>query len=725
MSLSVQMRRPFVIVNDDAGIINRGIELLAQVETAAASTEAASGFATRAALVSAIAGGLVPIAGATYRAAGVEYLGQSGATSIPDMPGLVPNGVTTPQHFGAFGDGVANERTAFQAAINFVLASGGGTIFVPRGTYWFPEGAKLDPGAGGVTFIGEGPDATILHYHEGSVVPAFIGSDHLFKNTANVPKKALVFRDLQIRGTLNETDRAGRWANPMFLDYYPDVLIENCKFLNIAGEGMDFHKGNRFTCVNNRFENIAADAIRARDYPNCFIDNNYILKNGDDAIAIHTSDVYAPTREGVSVTNNRIVNGGTIKILGGRVVNVTGNTQELGNIQGIEVADSSGYPEGNIPLRDIVVSNNVILDGFFTGLDGIPTGGIFAGILIVSRGPRGTPASGSAIPGDYSSSEAGFVYPWDFDENVTNLAASPVAKKHGIVIEGNVVRRSRPAVAAFTDYGFGKRIFQGVARDFAVTDAVLRMQAGVVLHGGISGASITGNIIEHVNNGISFAAPTVHRQYEGVVIQGNILFNCVNRGFLIVSASLAVDVLFQGNSLDCDPYRLNANSNLDGTYDADGLPRAVDIGNITGVKILSNTFRNTCRVVSANFPHRQVISNNILACQPVASVIGFSTLNKGIGFVPYIAGGYYRFEMIDADPTSATYGNHISDQALQAGAQPSTGTWVVGTFVQNILPAPDANNMVLTGWLRRTTGSGNVATTDWLPVYVSAVSPAV
>jgi hypothetical protein len=34
MSLSVQMRRPFVIVNDDAGIINRGIELLAEAAAA-------------------------------------------------------------------------------------------------------------------------------------------------------------------------------------------------------------------------------------------------------------------------------------------------------------------------------------------------------------------------------------------------------------------------------------------------------------------------------------------------------------------------------------------------------------------------------------------------------------------------------------------------------------------------------------------------------------------
>jgi hypothetical protein len=141
MSLSVQMRRPFVIVNDDAGIINRGIELLAQGETAADRAEAASGFATRAALVSVIAGGLAPIAGATYRAAGVEYLGQSGATSIPDMPGLVPSGEITPQHWGALGNGAADDTAAIQAAINYcepvgtVTGLGGKELVFPAGTY--------------------------------------------------------------------------------------------------------------------------------------------------------------------------------------------------------------------------------------------------------------------------------------------------------------------------------------------------------------------------------------------------------------------------------------------------------------------------------------------------------------------------------------------------------------------------------------------------------------
>lgn len=37
--------------------------------------------------------------------------------------------------------------------------------------------------------------------------------------------------------------------------------------------------------------------------------------------------------------------------------------------------------------------------------------------------------------------------------------------------------------------------------------------------------------------------------------------------------------------------------------------------------------------------------------------------------------------------------------------------------------SPDGNGRLLTGWRRATTGNGNVAGTDWLPIY-AATTPA-
>lgn len=57
--------------------------------------------------------------------------------------------------------------------------------------------------------------------------------------------------------------------------------------------------------------------------------------------------------------------------------------------------------------------------------------------------------------------------------------------------------------------------------------------------------------------------------------------------------------------------------------------------------------------------------------------------------------------------------------------QPNAGAWHQGDFVQRSNnSALDANNMFLLGWMRITTGTGNVAGTDWLNARVSDVSPA-
>lgn len=56
-------------------------------------------YPTRAALVQAVASGLSLADGITVTAAGLSYIAQAGATAIPDLPGLVPDGDVTPDHW--------------------------------------------------------------------------------------------------------------------------------------------------------------------------------------------------------------------------------------------------------------------------------------------------------------------------------------------------------------------------------------------------------------------------------------------------------------------------------------------------------------------------------------------------------------------------------------------------------------------------------------------------
>lgn len=74
---------------------------------------------TRAGLVSAIAGGWKQPEGHVINVAGLDYAFQAGATAIADLPGLVPSGPVTLEHFGVIGDGTGNHSAAFISALTF------------------------------------------------------------------------------------------------------------------------------------------------------------------------------------------------------------------------------------------------------------------------------------------------------------------------------------------------------------------------------------------------------------------------------------------------------------------------------------------------------------------------------------------------------------------------------------------------------------------------------
>ncbi|RUW24663.1 glycosyl hydrolase family 28-related protein [Mesorhizobium sp. M4B.F.Ca.ET.013.02.1.1] len=613
--------------------------------------------------------------------------------------------------YGAVADDATDCTAAFAAAIAAALAVGGSVVYIPRGTYWFANAsAELDPGTGKLTFLGDGMNASILHFEEGAAVGSFTAPTYkcIFKGTTNTAKGEVAFRHLQFKGTL-AGDPGRHGGVPVWLDYYSNVIFDACKFYSLTGMAMDIHYCKRAEVRNCWFEDIAADGPRIRDTPNVIVENNYILRNGDDAIAIHTSDASATgTREGVIVANNHLVNAGCIKVLAGRVVHVVNNRIELGNLCGIQVLTNAGGAEGNYPIRDIIVANNIILDTLY--YNGALSGQLASNIIVKAGAAVGQASTHNTRPGRYDATAAAWVYPWDYDEVDVDSGTSVVPPVYGVRVSGNIMRRSRPAVGAFSSYGAGTRMWQGVATDPAVTDAHLISGFGINMGGSMSDALVTENVIECTANGFSLDAPTYNGQYEHFIIARNAIRDTLNRAILLNTGSFSVDVSVEDNDIDADPYRRNANSNINGTYAAASVPRGIDLGNIVGVKIRRNRLRNCSQPLSCNFPAQCVVDGNILSGAP--SVVGFNVVNKGIGVVEQ-ASGRFLWEIIDADPTSATYGAVTNTQTADSAAMPATGTYVAGAFVRNSAPAAGS---AIEGWLRLTTGSAHVLGTDWATV---------
>lgn len=119
-----------------------------------------NGFATRAALIAALSWQWPVGSIASDGTVQYEYLGTG--TVIPDMPGWVPYGDVTPDHWAAnTTPGTTDMTTAIQAAINYVGGlSGGGTVRL-RDTNYFVS-ATITISTNDTNLIGAGETATEL-----------------------------------------------------------------------------------------------------------------------------------------------------------------------------------------------------------------------------------------------------------------------------------------------------------------------------------------------------------------------------------------------------------------------------------------------------------------------------------------------------------------------------------------------------------------------------------
>ncbi len=70
-----------------------------------------------------------------FTTAGLTMLGSSFAASSQGADPATPGSAIDVRHFGAKGDGKTDDTAAFQAAIDAAHTAGGGSVFVPAGTY--------------------------------------------------------------------------------------------------------------------------------------------------------------------------------------------------------------------------------------------------------------------------------------------------------------------------------------------------------------------------------------------------------------------------------------------------------------------------------------------------------------------------------------------------------------------------------------------------------------
>lgn len=124
---------------------------------------------------------------------GIASLDTNGMVPVQQLPGYLDWLNVKSAVYGAKGDGIADDTAAIQNAINACSAAGGGTVYIPRGTYRITSALTL---ANKIALQGEGDIVTTI-YQTNTTANGIVG-DRL---------NNIALRDFRLRGPAGGTGK--------------------------------------------------------------------------------------------------------------------------------------------------------------------------------------------------------------------------------------------------------------------------------------------------------------------------------------------------------------------------------------------------------------------------------------------------------------------------------------------------------------------------------------
>lgn len=124
-----------------------------------------------------VAGALNGLSNNTIGSAYMGFL-QSGGSAVARTVQAKLRDTVSVKDFGAVGNGIADDTAAFQVAVNALANNGGGTLYVPAGTYKLTDTITINRS---ICVAGESIQSTYLHLYVSTAKPAIY-----FDGTANI-----------------------------------------------------------------------------------------------------------------------------------------------------------------------------------------------------------------------------------------------------------------------------------------------------------------------------------------------------------------------------------------------------------------------------------------------------------------------------------------------------------------------------------------------------------
>jgi hypothetical protein len=612
--------------------------------------------------------------------------------------------------FGAVGDGVTDDRAAFQKTIDAIAnASVPSSLYVPAGRYRIIGNLRIKSS---ISMYGDGIDTSALVFDDTTPTSRLLGTD--VTGAYNI-----IFDSLSFESKWGNGNDWSEGSQLVYLQTTGNVNVFNCGFNKAAKMSLIVQSANNVNVTNCLFDTGNSDGCRLIDVGFAVVSNNTFKRICDDAVAIHTTNsLPSPVDRAATISGNLFVDSQGICVLGIKDTTITGNTLLRTKTRAIFVGSFvTDTTEGNTAAVAVTITGNVIdtlFDRFvLTGAGG--SGDHY--ITVTSIVPT---TNGSGYVGQPDGS-GGIVSPFAyFRTNAVNT--NPPAPGSWVVsVADNVCVRSYEPTTNYSDYGVGLFFGKSGPVDPAVPagaffgiGSTLRSQIYVINNG--QNISISNNVLWGGGQGIWLDGTTgsAYLSWQDVLIIGNSISNFIQRGIYVEGEGGAVSI--KSNLIDGDPLHTNPERLPNGKWSSNwNLCSSIHFaGNSAKGIIQGNDFRNVGVVFRGASEDNHTWLNNVMACNPVST--GYQANNIGIGNIsrPLRLGSVVLVE--DGDPASATYGQVLNSCVTSSTVLPSTGKYVEGHFVQKsdpIVAGSGGSQYIVYGWIRMTTGTGHVLNTDW------------
>lgn len=201
-------------------------------------------------------------------ASGMTYT-QGGTGSVQRTAQSKFQDVVSVKDFGAVGDGVTNDASAVQAAID-VCETLKKPLFFPAGTYYMTSGITVQQKE--VHIIGEGSESTILEFNVSSGVAMDVGY------AGGGTFWGWTIRDIQVKG-----NASGSETDLLKINYPLNGKMERVKVDFANGVGVNLGRPQNFV--------IHASEIRNADSSGIIVQNDFVSGQGSQLFVLDNSTI--------------------------------------------------------------------------------------------------------------------------------------------------------------------------------------------------------------------------------------------------------------------------------------------------------------------------------------------------------------------------------------------------------------------------------------------------